>query len=563
MAAPSRILALNIGARTVGLAEFRTAASGGVILHAYAQTEMPVEGPTDQAKKPQIQAAINELRQQLGLKGGKVNYSISAQSVFTRFVKLPTVSEEKVDQIITFEAQQNVPFPIEEVVWDYQLVGGDDESKIEVVLVAIKSDLLNEANSAVEEGGLQTNLVDVAPMALFNAFRYNYSDLTGCSLLIDVGARTTNLIFVEPKRVFSRSIPIGGATITAAASKELRIPFPAAEERKKREGFVSLGGAYEEPSDPDVARLSKIIRNTMTRLHAEINRSISFYRAQQNGSQPVRAFLCGGCVGLPYMREFFAEKLQMPIEFLNPLRNVSVTSNIEAEDLSKRAHTLGELVGLSLRGIHDCPMELNLRPESVVRAQDIERRKPYLVTAGIIFLLCLAGWWAYFARATEVEQQVLAGVQQKVKQLQGYEDKFRRARKKADALERTAQPYLEAVSDRQHWAAVIQEIHRCLPGEFIWITHFEPTIDGKTVSEARDRPGKDEAGPARMNGVILGGLYLHNLKQERIVDRFADSLKQSPLVAEVVTSKRATPTGNAWAYPYQLDVTLKKPIPLH
>lgn len=83
---------------------------------------------------------------------------------------------------------------------------------------------------------------------------------------------------------------------------------------------MSLGGAYAEPPDPDVARVSKIVRGTMTRLHAELMRSISHYRAQQQGSTPERVFLCGGSASTPYMREFFQEKFQMPIEFFNPLR---------------------------------------------------------------------------------------------------------------------------------------------------------------------------------------------------------------------------------------------------
>ncbi len=133
-------------------------------------------------------------------------------------------------------------------------------------------------------------------MALYNAFRFNYSELTGCSLVIDIGARTTNLLFVEPGKVFSRSIPIGGSSITSAIAKEFNEPFAAAELRKKQDGFVSLGGAYAEATDPEVARVSKLVRNTMTRLHAEVARSISFYRTQQQGNPPQRVFLCGGTV---------------------------------------------------------------------------------------------------------------------------------------------------------------------------------------------------------------------------------------------------------------------------
>ena len=162
------------------------------------------------------------------------------------------------------------------------------------MLVAIKADLLEAINAAVESAGLRTSIVCVATMAIYNAFRYSYSDLPGCSLLVDIGARTTNLLFIEPGKIFSRSVALGGASISSSVAKEFNEPISAAEFRKKRDGFVSLGGAYAEPADPDVARVSKIVRGTMTRLHAEVMRSISHYRAQQQGSAPERVFLCGG-----------------------------------------------------------------------------------------------------------------------------------------------------------------------------------------------------------------------------------------------------------------------------
>ena len=148
--------------------------------------------------------ALREMLDELHIKRGLVNYALPAQSVFSRFVNLPTIEQEKIEKIVSFEAQQNVPFPIDEVVWDYQLVGGGLDQQVQVVLVAIKVDLLEEINAAVEETGLRTSIVDVAPMARYNAFRYNYSDLSGCSLLAYIGARMTNVLFIEPGKVFSR-----------------------------------------------------------------------------------------------------------------------------------------------------------------------------------------------------------------------------------------------------------------------------------------------------------------------------------------------------------------------
>ncbi len=282
MAAATRIVSVNVGSQTLGLAEFRMQPQGGLLLHDYRLREILAEPPGETMRQAQMARILREMMDELRIKSGTVNYAAAGQSVFTRFVKLPSVEEEKIERIISFEAQQNVPFPIDEVVWDYQLVGGGADEQIQVVLVAIKADLLDEINNAVEESGLRTAIVDIAPMALYNAFRYNYSDLSGCSLLVDIGARTTNLLFIEPGKIFSRGIPIGGNSITAAIAKEFGESLAAAELRKKRDAFVSLGGAYAEPENVDVARASKIVRGTMTRLHAELMRSIPRAAAGQS-----------------------------------------------------------------------------------------------------------------------------------------------------------------------------------------------------------------------------------------------------------------------------------------
>src|SRR6266700_2853505 len=153
MAGPARLITLNLGSQTIGLAEFRTAASG-LVLVDYRLRETPLDPETGQRRDAEV--ALHEMQ----IHHGQVNYAVPAQSVFARFVKLPALDATKIDKIIAFEAQQNVPFPIDEVVWDYQLVSGGLGEQIQVLIVAIKRDLLDEINHAVEETGLQTRIVD-------------------------------------------------------------------------------------------------------------------------------------------------------------------------------------------------------------------------------------------------------------------------------------------------------------------------------------------------------------------------------------------------------------------
>ena len=596
MAAPARILSLNLGTQTIGMAEFQRADNGGIVLNAYKLTEIVSDPSAEAMRLPQTRLAVAEMKDTLKLRGGGINYAISGQNLFTRFVKLPTVAEEKVEQIIGFEAQQNVPFPIEEVIWDYQLVGGSGKdgangngtagSQVEVVLVAIKADLLDDLNGTAESSGFRTQIVDAAPVALYNAFRYNYSDLPGCSLLVDLGARTTNLIFIEPGKVFSRSINIGGNTITTALAKEFQETFVSAEERKKRDGYVSLGGAYADDHNPEVAKAAKIIRNTMTRLHSEISRTINFYRAQQNGSQPVRLFLCGGTANLPYLREFFAEKFQLPLEYFNPLRNVTVTSNVNVEEVVHSAHLLGELVGLGLRSINNCPMELNLRPTSVVRAQRVASRRPYFITAGLCLLLALAGWWLYFLRAASIQSEVLAEVNAKVAIMQGFESKFQKANADLQKINTVAAPLNQTVEDRQFWTKIVNDLNARLPEKYIWITSLQPTasVNGKSVPLALGDANKALAAPAGtvasagaaakaakgpgIDGILVQGMYLHNPANNNVVVDYVNSIAKSEFFALDTKNPNSIYLDNpaedpkAWATNYKLQLTFKKPLPL-
>lgn len=582
MPVATRILSLNLGSHTIGLGEFQTQSNGGLVLNGYQLREILADPANESARNAQIAAALREMLAALGSKGGAVNYAIAAQSVFARFVKLPAVEEEKIERIIAFEAQQNVPFPIDEVVWDYQLVGGGADEQIQVVLVAIKEDLLEGINAAVESAGLRTSIVGVATMALYNAFRYNYSDLSGCSLLVDIGARTTNLLFIEPGKIFSRSIAIGGASISSALAKEFNEPFGAAEYRKKRDGFVSLGGAYAEASDPDVARVSKIMRGTMTRLHAEMMRSISHYRAQQQGNTPARLYLCGGSTSTPYMREFFQEKLQVPVEFFNPLRNVAVSDRVDAAEVARSAHLLGELTGLALRSATTCPMELNLRPQSVVRRQEMEQRRPFFVLAAACFVLGLLAWGAYFWRAAQVEDRATARLQEKVDGMRQIETQMTQVRKEIAALDTQSTPLVAAINDRSFWPQILEDLNSRLPKEDIWITELIPTSGGKPVgapdaktvaavvtptpSAPPPRPGATPAAPM-IDGLLVRGLYLFNPKQQEVVVDYFRNLVSSPWFAidphnQAKVIKPTTPNNTEWAFPYELRLDLKKPVPL-
>jgi type IV pilus assembly protein PilM len=586
MAAPARLITLNIGSQTIGLAEFRVV-HGRLVLVNYRFRETPLDPETGQrrdahAASHETAVALREMMHEMHIHRAPVNYAVPAQSVFARFVKLPALEAEKIDKIISFEAQQNVPFPIDQVVWDYQLVGGGMGEQIQVVIVAIKRDLLDEINNAVEETGLRTCIVDVASMGLYNAFCYNYTDLNGCSLLVDIGARTTNVLFIEPGRIFLRSVPLGGGTITTAIAREFNESFGAAETRRKRDGFVALGGAAE-PADPDIGRVSKIVRSTMTRLHAELMRSITHYHAQQQGKSPARIFLCGGAAGIPNMCEFFHEKFELPIEFFNPLQKVSVSAS--ARETAHPGHLFGELVGLALRSLTVCPMELNLLPASVTQRQDLEKHRPFFIAAAVCLLLALLGWSAYYTRAAHVAQQTAQAMQQKNDSTHVTEGQLDKLKKQISALDNIATPLITAVSDRNFWPQILEDLNMRLPEADIWITELAATSGGKLLGAPEKRAGEIAPTPPptvppastakagasagkSIDGIMVRGLYLYNPKQQEIVVDYLRNLANSPFFVvnaktpERVIKSNSVPNDTEWAFPYELQLTLRKPVKL-
>ena len=251
MADNKSILALNIGSQRIGMARF-SGGKGSLTLRGYAFSDMPGDPNAEGSKAPQIKAAVASLSKQL--KAGKrtIRYVFPGQATFVRFVKMPPMSPDKLQEIIQFEAADNIPFPIDEVAWDHQLFQHGEEP--EVALVAVRSDVLTEVDDVIQTS-FKTDSVDVAPMALYNAFRFNYPDLSKPALLIDIGSKSTNLIYIDGERVFTRNILVGGAGITANIAKEFQLEFPEAEAQKVQNGQVSLGGNYEASLGIPASRL--------------------------------------------------------------------------------------------------------------------------------------------------------------------------------------------------------------------------------------------------------------------------------------------------------------------
>ncbi len=499
MAEYKTTVALEIGAQSVTMGVF-TPAGKGFTLSRYARREILLDPVEEGMRMDYVSNAIAEMVKELKVKGGDVHNVVSGQQVFMRFIKLPDIDMEDISEQVGYEAQQHIPFPLEDIVYDYQELAAREEGEREVLLVAIKKDVLDNLNGQVEECGLKSRTVDCSTTSLYNAFRVSYPEENEPVMLLDIGAKTTDIIFADAGRFFTRSVTAAGAFVTNAVAREFRLSFREAEALKVESGVISLGNGHTDSMSEQEAALATTIRNAMERMSSEVLRTINHYRAQYKGNPPVRAYLCGGGARLPFISEFLESKLNIPVEFLNPLNAFGIGKKVHEEELAMDALCLGPVAGAAVTGAGIGEFSIDLVPTSVGRERAEKQMIPKVVTAGII-ALAGAGFYAYAAdsAASEAERRLAKAkpayesVQEMENRIQSVQSKYNRAMKEirelsADFAMRTA------------YVDVLKQLAEKGTSTKFWFTEFSPLINyevDNTLLEGTDVKGTRLIDPGR------------------------------------------------------------------
>jgi type IV pilus assembly protein PilM len=565
-----RVIAMDIGAAQLKLAEFAVG-KAGIELTNLAVCPMGIEPGSGADPTMAIIEAIQTVLKEKAIRPGPVVLSVAGQSAFLRLVKLPPVKRNKIKQTILYEAQQNVPFPMDEVVWDYALMGAS-ANELTALLAVIKKDIVQNLTDCIEAVGLEVEIVDVAPVALYNTVRYNYGELKGCTLVVDIGAHSTNLIFMEEGQFYLRPLQLVGTgnVITQQLMKEFSMSFKDAEELKFAHASVAFGGSYEDYSDKVLSKVSKTVRGVMTRLHIEVERSINFYRTQQGGANPNRILLAGGTSVIARTDEFFKEKLKMEVEYLNPFRNIIVNESISEEVIGSCAHVMGEVVGVGLRYALPCPLEINLLPPNIMAEKIFRRKEPFLVAAGVSLVLIVLCWWFFFHTMTHriaLRQDVFSA---QVSQLAAIEAQLQPIEARQAELTAKAETLADMTFLRTQWLDVLSGIHACMP-DGMWLVSFVPvtkavTDDGKQAGQARRGHRAAAAlgpgiGVPKWTHIRVKGLLFSDKASDHSIAEFRDRLRQSTLFTEG-TEIVLTPALNLddYARQFTMEIGLKQPL---
>ena len=475
MFSTDRILALDIGASKILLAEFSL--KGPVpVLTGYASAELDplAAGQPGADLFSSAAETVKALMAEKGFKPAPLHVMLPGQTVFPRFMKIPAASSDLVDNLVRDEAAENLPFPLDQVVWDYWRLGTDEATgELDALIVATKAETAADAAALADAIGCPLALVDAAPLALYNSVRFNCPEADGCTLVLDVGARATNLVFVEGSKVFMRTIPIAGNTVTNEIARTLGVEPAEAERIKKEIGFVALGGTYAVADDETADTVSKVVRNVATRLHSEVNRSINFYRSQQGGSAPDRMLLTGGTALTRHLDTFFQEKLGVEVSYFNPFTNLSVEPGLEED--SEGLFLMASLAGLALRAGAKCPVEINLIPPAIAEERRFLKRLPFFGGAVAAIVLSLLAWFLYAGGVKSRYEKDAKDCQKRANVLKGVQGRLSGVSAEVDAEMARVDSYAAIALTRASFPRTLDAIRAAmLPGMWLKSIEFAP-----------------------------------------------------------------------------------------
>jgi type IV pilus assembly protein PilM len=448
---------------------FSVGATGRLVLQHFA-LEPHSSDPSHEARwSLEISQSLGAIgtRQKLS---GAAAIAVPGHLALTKFIKTPSVAKEKRSKIVSFEAAENIPYPLEEVVWDH-LVVSDDGFDLEVMLAASKFEAMQALCSAADSAGFPVERASPAGLALFHAFRYNYPETTESSIVVNIGARSTTLLFAEGERFYLRTLPLAGNSLTQMIGDELRIDFPSAEMLKLQ---VLTGQSDLPGGSPSRAAVQRATATFAQRLQLEITRSTVNHRRQSGAGAPVALYLTGGGSLVPELAGVLADKLKLRVERFETFRNVDVSGDARVSGAEKAAAVLADLVGLATHLVAPGESHASLLPPELRAALAFRKRQPWIVAAAALAVLALVPPILYFHQVTRGLEERIRGVDTQLMPLRSLQNRNEQnlariadAKKQIDALR-------GAYDTKANWINFFADLQtRLVKIEDVWLDRLQ------------------------------------------------------------------------------------------
>ncbi len=325
-----------------------------------------------------IQVQLDTLIQKHEIEKSTVVAAVPGNMAFARFAKLPPVEPKKIPDIVKFEAQQQIPFPIEQVEWDYQVFQQTDSPDVEVGIFAITKERVAQFLSNFRAVNLDVDSLTLSPLAVYNAFRYDQPE-QGVGeegvVYMDIGTVSTDVIIVENGGIWLRTLPIGGNNFTEALVKQFKISFNKAEKLKR-----------EAATSKYAKQIFQAMRAVFADLVQEVQRSLGFYQSLNRDSNLTKLVGVGSTFRLPGLQKFIKQQLQIDVVRPDKYEKIAVDGKREAE-FASHAINLATAYGLALQGLGEEKVSANVLPGHILASRMWRAKQPWIAAAAACFLV--------------------------------------------------------------------------------------------------------------------------------------------------------------------------------
>ena len=385
--------------------------------------------------------------------------STSAHNALVRFIKLPPVDRKNLPNLIRYEAHQQIPFPLDEVIWDYEAMdrGFMPGEEIEVGIFAMRKEVIHRFLSNLALVNLEVELLQVAPLALFNFVSYEMPPEQGATVVIDVGADDTDLVVVSKQRVWTRNLPIAGNDLTAAVGKRFEIPFEKAEVLKRKASKSKYRNEIYEAMKP-----------VLKGLVDEVQRSVGFYKGLHPDTRIEKVLALGNAFKLPGLGKFVMSSLQYPTAKLGGLDNFQVNNAMRVNLYRENPMSFGVALGLAAQACGKGAINTNLLPREIINRR-ILRGKRY---AGLVAAGAVAGFVGLSFLNASGALHVLKGSlkgEEKAPKVQGEITSraaaYNTAKGTVPKIVKGIEDIANSVGDRSDWPFIIRKIAEVIDDE--------------------------------------------------------------------------------------------------
>lgn len=528
-------LIVNLAASHVSISAFRADGAKLILEQFYTEDLTPALG--DEEWINAATSAVARLASSKNIKG-TATIIVPSFLLLQKSLKVAQVDSARQAQVIAFEAQNNIPYPLNEVVWDSQIMSTDGV-EAEVLLFALRTDQAGRIANAIALTGIRPQVIQAAPILDVQAQQFVSGGVADDEefLFINVGARTTGLSFISSKGTSIQAANLGGNLLTQGISDNTGQPVINAESLKV--GFFTHVIQLPE-SDPQFAILEANKQSFNRRLSQDINRRL--ISIKRLGRRPTKIVITGRSSQVPGLSQQLSETLALPVEEFNPLGVISLSSDISADYVMQHIHQLSEVIGEASRLLSPAALGVNLIPRDIAGQISFESQKIKFVVAALLLAIAPLPILQTLNEGVDYNKEQTKTLKKKSDELISYQNTIKQSREESLVVLAVNQQLEFVVSNSPNWPIFLADLQsRVLTAKNTWIEELKVRRESAVIVTGTEPEASRVA--ANVTRVTITTRTLlekvppgKSLKAQEFNERKAalvESLKKSPFVAEI------------------------------